>query len=155
MGIALNEEVSALLNDPETVKALATVDRSGEPHVVFKGSFRVDAAGRLLYLELIESSRTNNNLVHSLWFGRKVALNVARPADGRSFQIKGLPIHCIISGPEFEQYYRQVRAADPQADLSSVWVIQPEELREETYARRRQVEEAEHPLLLHLDRLAK
>lgn len=78
MGKVLDEQVIALFNDQKALKVLATTDPSGEPHVVFKGSLQVDEKGDIIYLELLESSRSNRNLVNSIWFKRKVAINVKK-----------------------------------------------------------------------------
>lgn len=154
MSFKLEELVVALINAKDSVKVLATTDKKGVPHVVVKDSISVNEKDELIYLELIESSKTNENLVSSIWFKRRVAVNVTG-SDGTSFQIKGTPVKCIISGPVFEHYYIAAKERYKEADLSAVWVIEPEEARNETYAFRREEEEKQHPLLIHLDRLAK
>lgn len=154
MGFKLEEPVVKLLNAKDSIKVLATIDAKGVPHVVVKDSIGISENGELIYLELIESSKTNENLVGSIWFKRKAAVSVTG-SDGTSFQIKGTPVKCIISGPVFEHYYKAAKERYEQADLAAVWVIAPEEARNETYAFRREEEEAKHPLLIHLDRLAK
>jgi len=91
MSVQLGQEVIELLRDPQTLKVLATVDERGVPHVVVKGSLSVNLDGDLQVLELLETSRTNRNLVRSIWYDRRVAI-LLKGQDGRSFQIKGLPI---------------------------------------------------------------
>ncbi len=154
MEVSLSENIIRLLRDPETVKVLATTDPSGAPHVVFKGSVSVDEEGRLYVLELLESSQTNRNLVHSLWFNRKVAVSL-RSKHGESYEIKGVPLQCIITGPVFEKYYRLVRERLGDIDLAAVWFLTPEEVRNETFQVRYTEETEAHPLFLHLDRIAK
>jgi hypothetical protein len=154
MAEKLTEEIIALLRDPATVKVLATTGKDGVPHAVFKGSIHADEAGNLVSLELIESSKSNSNLVHSLWFGRKVSVSI-RTQDGTSYEIIGKPERCIISGPVFEKYYRDVRAKLGDVDLGAVWLISPIEIRNETFKIRNQEEAEAHPLFLHLDRIAK
>lgn len=154
MEVKLSENVIRLLRDPETVKVLATVDPSGEPHVVFKDSISVDEVGRLFLLELLESSRTNRNLVHSLWFNRKVSVSL-RAKQGESYEIKGVTRQCVITGPVFEKYYRLVREGLGDIDLAAVWFLTPEEVRDETFEVRYKEETEAHPLFMHLDRIAK
>ncbi|MDF2986840.1 MAG: hypothetical protein K0R50_2350 [Eubacterium sp.] len=154
MAIKLEKEIIDLVTGDNAVKVLATTDKDGVPHVVFKGSINIDSDGNLVYLELLESSRTNSNLVNSIWFKKKVAVSV-RSEDGRSVQIKGTPVRCLITGPVFEYYYKLISQRIEDADLAAVWVIEPEEVRDETYKVRKAEEEKNHPLLLHLDRLAK
>lgn len=154
MAIKLEQNVIDLLKDNKTIKVIATSDKNGVPHVVFKGSIGTDAEGNITYLELLESSKTNSNLVNSIWFKRKVAIT-AKAEDGTSIQIKGTPIQCAITGPLFEHHYKLVREKLGDVDLAAVWVIEPEEVREETFQVRKEEEEHNHPLLIHLDRLAK
>jgi hypothetical protein len=41
------------------------------------------------------------------------------------------------------------------ADLSTIWIIEPIEVREETYAVRQTLEKTRYPLIGHLDRFVK
>ena len=155
MAVKLTDDIITLLErGGDTVKALATVDGSGVPHAVFKDAVYADEEGNLISLEIIESSRTNSNLVHSIWFKRKVTLSLLG-SDGTSYQIKGTPVRCIVTGPVFERHYREIRGKLGDVDLAAVWVIEPEEIRNETFRVRTEEEAAAHPLFLHLDRIAK
>lgn len=154
MAVQLSKEVIELIEDRETSKVLATVDETGAPHVVVKQSLHVGSDGNLHYLELLESSRTNRNLVRSIWFDRPVAIAI-HGKSGRSFQIKGRPTKAHITGPLFQQHYIAVRGRLDDVDLAAVWVIEPHEIIDETFATRQAWEEAQRPLFRHLDRLAK
>lgn len=154
MAVQLNQEIIDLFADSETTKILATVDEFGVPHVVVKQSLHLGDDGNLHYLELLESSRSNKNLVGSIWFDRKVAVAV-KGRDGKSYQIKGKPVKTHITGPVFQQHYTAIRERLGDVDLAAVWVIEPEEVIEETFVARKAEEEAAHPLFRHLDRLAK
>lgn len=154
MAIELSENIKLLLRDAATVKVFATTDPTGEVHVVFKDYISVDEEGRLYVLELLESSQTNRNLVHSLWFNRKVSVGL-RGKNNESYEIKALPRQCIITGPVFELYYRFVRDNLGDFDLAAVWFLNPEEVRNETLEVRYEEETKAHPLFLHLDRIAK
>ncbi|WP_038323027.1 hypothetical protein ACRQU7_05295 [Caproiciproducens sp. R1] len=152
MSIQLNDQVIALINDPKTLKVLASADQNGVPHVVFKGSVSVNADGKLQYLEIIETSQTNRNLVHSIWFRRQVAVGILTQ-DSRSYQIKGTPVRAVICGELFEENYIAVRERfGKDADLSTVWIIDPEEIREETFSVQASREREAYPLIGHLDR---
>ncbi|MDR1684992.1 MAG: hypothetical protein LBR82_00865 [Desulfovibrio sp.] len=156
MGIRLSEDLRTALRDPASLKVIAGVNRAGEPHVVFKEAISMDSEGRNLQcLELLETSQTNRNLTHSLWFQRKIAVNVLHP-KGRSWQIKGLPVKVHISGPLFEEQYIAVRnRLGPEADLSAVWIIEPLEEKEQTYLVRLREERLHYPLVGHLDRFTR
>lgn len=154
MSIIIEERVKQIINSKDTVKVLATTDREGVPHVVAKGSIALREDGKLEVLELIESSQTNKNLTASIWFNQTVALNFISK-ERESFQIKGKVERVIISGKEFEKRYVEVRDKLGDIDLSGIWIIVPESIREETFLKRFKEEEEKHPEITHLDRIAK
>ena len=154
MAAQLTQEIIDLLNDRDTTKVLATLDADGFPHVVVKQSLQPGDDGTILYLELLESSRTNKNLVRSIWFDQKVAVAVSGKG-GRSYQIKGKPVKTHITGPVFQQHYTAVREKFGDVDLAAVWVIEPEEVIEESFVARQAEEDRRHPFFAHLDRLAR
>lgn len=154
MAVKLTEDILNLLECGDTVKTLVTVDGDGVPHAVFKDAVYAGEDGKLISLEVIESSQTNSNLVHSIWFKRKVTLSLLG-RDGTSYQIKGTPTHCLVTGPIFERHYRDIREKLGDVDLAAVWVIEPEEIRNQTFRVRTEEEAVAHPLFLHLDRIAK
>lgn len=149
MAIKLDETVKSLLRDFDTVKILATVDQDGKPHVTCKDSIRLNNKGNLEYDEFIESSQTNKNLVFAIWFRKQVAINILG-RNKTSYQIKGTPVKAVICGKRFEERYQKLKE-EQGADLSAIWIIEPEEVIEETLAVRKAVEETLHPILRHLD----
>src|SRR5690349_14028833 len=120
MSHQLNPEVQALLADPATVKVVATTDENGAPYVTASPFLQVADNGRLIHLELLETSTTNRNLVRSLWFDRPLAVTLIA-GDGRSYVLKGKPVKALITGPLFSHHYRQVRAVLGDVDLAAVW----------------------------------
>ena len=150
MTVAISEELKLILAEKETLKALASVDKDGVPHVVFKGSIQVAPEGHLTYLEILESSQTNKNLTHALWFDRVITINVVSK-ERRSFQIKGKPRKVHVAGPLFEQKYLEVNGRVPGADLSGVWEIEPLEVREQTFGVRLAQQKRDFPFIGHLD----
>lgn len=154
MTATLSPDVIDLLNAADTTKVLATVDAAGVPHAVVKHSLHLGDDGNIHYLELIESSSTNRNLVRSIWFDRQVAISLIG-RDGRTVQIKGRPVKIHITGPLFLEHYSRLRASDENADLAGVWVIEPDSAIDQDLATRRAAEAARHPHFIHLDRLAR
>jgi len=152
MPVSLTPEILSLLDDPSTIKVLATVDAEGVPHAVVKQSLHAGPNGRLHYLEVIESSRTARNLVRSLWFDQTVAVVLAA-ADGRSVQIKGRPVKNHVSGPLFLHHYQRVRDLYGDVDLAGVWEIEPLQVLRQGLPERIAEESARHPTFVHLDRL--
>lgn len=154
MAVTINEELAVMLGEADTVKLLVTTDEKGAPHAVVKNSLRLDEDNHLIYFELLESSQTNKNMVRSIWFNRPITVAVVG-ANGGSYQIKGKPLKAIVSGHSFRKYYEQIREENGDADLAAVWVIEPQEIVDQSFPARRQQEEASRPYFKHLDRLAK
>lgn len=154
MSKIISEEIRQAFRDPATIKILASISREEIPHAVAKGSLSLTEDGQIKYLELLESSTTNRNLIYSLWFEKQVAVTLITK-DFKSWQIKGIPVRTLVSGSEYEENYRRAQERNPQNDLAAVYFIQPEEVIEESYAVRKAEEEKKHPLYIHIDRLAR
>jgi predicted pyridoxine 5'-phosphate oxidase superfamily flavin-nucleotide-binding protein len=154
MAVQINTELKKIIEDPASIKVIASVDLDGRPHVVAKGSISLTDAGQIQYLEFFENSKTNKNLLASLWYDKTIAINVIS-SDKRSFQIKGRAVRSIIAGRGFEEYYIKAQARDPENDLSSIYLIDIDEVIEQTYRTRRKEERERNPLYIHLDRLVK
>jgi hypothetical protein len=148
----LSKEVADLINDHESIKILATTDEKGVPHTAFKRCLTVLEDGNLAFAEVFEGSQTNINLVRSLWFDKEVELTI-RGKNGAIFQIRGKPYKYIYTGPLFKKFYLAARKKWGQdSELAGVWVIIPEEVRDETYEVRKKVEDELHPFFKHFDR---
>jgi hypothetical protein len=155
MALRLSDEVKALLSADNSRKVLSSTGRDGVPYTVFKDSIQVDTDGNIRYWELIETSQTNKNMTHSLWFSKKVSICVLGQ-DGRSFQITGTPVKAVVSGEEFEEVYSYLQETfGSDSDLSTIWVIEPETEREETFETRLRLQSAKYPLVGHIDRFLK
>lgn len=154
MAVQLPQELIDLIEERDTSRVLATVDEKGVPHVTVEQPLHVGEDGNLHYLELLESSRANRNLVSSIWFDRSVSIGV-QGKSGRSFQIKGKPVRALITGSLFQQHYVAIREQLGDVDLAAVWVIEPQEVTDETFTTRQAREETQRPFFRHLDRLAK
>lgn len=154
MAVTITEELTAILGRADTVKVLVTTDEKGTPHAVIKESLQLDEENHLIYFELLESSHTNKNMVRSIWFNHSITVAVMG-ANGESYQIKGKPVKAIVSGRAFRKYYEQIREKNGDIDLAAVWVIEPQEIVDQSFTVRRKQEEASRPYFTHLDRLAK
>jgi hypothetical protein len=148
----LADEIVELIKDRSVTKMIATLDENGDPYAVASPFLQLGENGHLVHLELLEKSVTNRNLLRSLWFERSISVSLISN-DGRSFVIKGRPVKAHISGPAFRFYYQQVQSVIADADLSTVWLIEPDEVVDETYATRKAQEEEQFPFAVHLDRL--
>lgn len=150
----LSKEVKAALADPDTIKALATIDKNGIPYVVYKSSIHALEDGRLEYYEILESSQTNKNLVSSIWFNKTVSINILTK-EKLSYQILAKPVRSITAGKYFEKAYNQLQSGGRDIDLGAIWQFEILSEKEETFAVRVQEDEAAYPLLKHVDRVLK
>ena len=148
----LPREAADIIRDSGSIKILTTVDEEGNPHAAFKEDLTVLEDGNLAFGEAFEGSQTSVNLVRSIWFGKNVELTV-RNGSGTTFQIVGKPYRYAHSGPLFKKFYRaerEKRGAD--SELAGVWIILPENVRNETYEVRKKEEDEKHPFFRHFDR---
>lgn len=155
MTLVINDELRAMIADKESLKILASVDMNGNPHVVAKGSIELsEDEKQLVYMELLEGSRTNKNLTAAIWFNNKVAVNIIS-GDRRSYQIKGTPVKSVIAGKVFEDYYIKAEQRNPENNLAAIYYIDIEEVINESYTVRLKEEREKHPLYIHLDKLTR
>jgi len=148
----LPQEALNIIKNSETIKILTTVDEDGNPHAAFREDLTILDDGNLAFGEPFEGSQTNVNLVRSLWFDKNVELTL-RDRSGTTFQIIGKPYRYAHSGPLFKKFYmaeREKRGAD--SELAGVWIIRPEEVKNETYEVRKKEEDEKHPFFRHFDR---
>jgi hypothetical protein len=147
----LTEEVLRYLDDERTIKIVVTADDDGAPHPAVKQSLRAED-GHLVYLDFIESSRTNRYMTAALWFDRKASVLILT-ADRRSFKIRVRPYRAVTNTRRFEGYYREAKEKYG-LDLAVAWILEPLETSEETLEKRVEEEAQRRSYFKHLDRLA-
>lgn len=148
----LNAEVKNLLKKENTIKILATINDDNQIHVVAKDSIK-EHNGNIIYLEYLESSTANKNMIYSMWFKKTVTILILGE-DKNAYQIKAVPIKCIVSGPVFQKYYTEVIEKPDHLDLASVWILEPRKTTNETLSVRQKEESNERPYFKHLDKIA-
>lgn len=148
----LPKEAVDIISDSGSIKVLVTVDEEGNPHAAFKDGLTVLDDGNLAFGEEFEGSQTNVNLVRSIWYNKRVEL-ILRDRRGTTFQIKGKPYRYAHSGPLFKKFYLAEREKrGPDSELAGVWIVIPQEVRNETYEIRKKEEDERHPFFRHFDR---
>jgi monomeric isocitrate dehydrogenase len=146
-------EILKLLNDDKNIKILVNIDDEGLPHPAVKDSLRFENDD-IIYTEFIESSKTNRYLTKSLWFEKKASI-LLLTEDKRSFKIVVKPVRAIVNGKIFQRYYEETQKKFGDFDLSTVWILKPIEITEQTLRKRVAEESVKRPYFLHLDRIAK
>ena len=140
--VLVPKELTNVSRDPETIKVLATLDEEGNPHVVFKASLTILDDGTIAYLEMIETSHTQKNVLRSYNFKNPVAINITNVKQNISYQIKGRPRKFVVYGPIWEQFLDQIWSVMPDVDPAGVWLIEPVEILNESFLARREEEDA-------------
>lgn len=141
----LTKKLIDVLKDPEAVKALATTDENGRPHVVFKGSLTVGQEGNIFYAELIETSQTQKNMLRNYWARKPVAISVLNQKKNVNYQIKGVAYKFHVEGPIWDQFLDQIWSRMPDANPSGVWEIIPQEAIDQDYTTRLKAEMKNKP----------
>src|SRR6266568_4462238 len=100
MSDELRKLIVTLLEDTATSASIATLDESGAPRSVPSHFLRLDEKGRLVHLELLETSTTHRNLLRSIWFERPVSVTL-NGRNGRVLVITGRTYKTHVSGPLF------------------------------------------------------
>jgi hypothetical protein len=93
-------------------------------------------------------------MTKSLWFDKPVSILLVTP-DEKSWKITALPVRSIVNGKIFQTYYELAREKYGGFDLSTVWILKPLKIIEETLRERAAEESKNRSYFLHLDRLAK
>lgn len=65
----LTSEIIKLAERKDTLKAIATTNHEGVPHITYKESLHIED-GYIVFYDLIQSSQTNKNLVDAIWYIR-------------------------------------------------------------------------------------
>src|ERR1035438_1642509 len=93
----LDARLIELAGDPAATKAIATTDPHGVPHIAPAPWLRLTDEGEFVHPELHLASISNQNLMHSLWFNRMIAISIA----GQKLQqwhITGIPVKLTCAG---------------------------------------------------------
>lgn len=154
MAHIISDDIKKALADKNTIKALATVDKNGQPYVVYKGFIHLNEQNQIELNEILESSQNNSNLVYAIWFEKTVALNILTE-EKKSYQLRLKPVKSITSGRYFEKVYNQIRSNGRDIDLGAIWQFEILDEKEETPAKRFAEDEEKYPILKHIDRLLK
>lgn len=148
----LPQGVIGLLQDPESVKIIGTLNQDGSAHVVVSNSLAVVDRRLIAFGEELEKSQSNKNMVRSIWFDKPVTINVTK--QDQAYLIRAKTYKCLIVGNLFQEFLLRARAvAGSDADISTVWMVIPEDVRNLSAALLRHEQERLHPYFdRHLDR---
>jgi hypothetical protein len=148
----LDAELISLINDPSTIKIVVSTDEKGRPFASRRDTLSVLEDGRLVYAEEFEGSYTNSNVLRAVWYDRSVGVTIIG-TDGRAFQLLGRPVRFDFVGPLHKKFYLAQREKfGGDSEVSGVWIIEIDEIINDTPSFRRVEEDRIHPYFRHLDR---
>lgn len=148
------EEFKKTFNSPSTLKAIATENRNGHINIDFRHHLYIDSSERIFLLEDTEYSSLNCNMVYSLWFNKIAVISIM--SDGQqSYEIQAKIVRTIISRKEFLEACEWLAEEYECFDLSSIWILEPLEVRNTSHSIEKEYERKNRPMIAHLDRLAR
>jgi len=148
----LLQQVQSIVADPGSLKIVSALNENGTIHSAPKGSLKVNAAGQLEYIEVLESSSSYKNVIRSLWFDKKVSVLVIG-ADKRSYEITGNVKRILTAGRYFENAYSTILEKRGHG-IAAVIQIDIESITDFDISKRIERQEREHFFFTHLDRFA-
>jgi hypothetical protein len=140
----LSNELINILRSPDTIKVLTTINEDGTPHTVFKNSITY-LDKKIAYIELIETSLTARNMLRSKWFNKIVIISIYNPVKNAQYEIKGKPYKFLFTGEIWEKLLNEARKNIPDVNPTGVWLIEPIEVRNESYEVRLSEEDKRRP----------
>lgn len=146
-------DIKEIINNPETLKVLATVGIDGVTHTSVKQSLHINEEGNIEYIELFESSQSYRNVTGSIWYDKKVSIAVYGK-DKESYSIVGKPVKIHVAGRYFEKVYSEVLER-LGFDTAAVVIIKPESVENQSPKEKFEEEDKNKPFFKHLDRIQK
>lgn len=148
------EGFEKIFNSPSTLKAIATENKNGCINVDFRHHLYIDSLGSIFLFEEAEYSALNCNLVYSLWFNKNAVISIISDKQ-QSYEIQVKIKRTIVSGREFRDACEWLAEEYELFDLSSVWILEPLEIRDTSNSMQINNERSNRPMITHLDRLAR
>ncbi len=121
--VSLPENVMKLVNDPATVKILATVDAQGNAHAIQVGSLSAPDANTLVFGAVLMKT-TGKNLEKMKAEGKKMTVLVSGGME--SYSISASIKDFQTSGPIVDGMNEHLAAIHLHA--SGVWIVEPAEV---------------------------
>lgn len=121
--VAIPEEVMKVLNDPASVRVIATKSDKGDVHIIQAGSIKAPAPDTII-IGAILMKRTGKNLEGMKAKGELVS--VLAGSKLQSYEIRAKVKDLVTSGPIFEGMNAELAKMGMKA--SGVWVLDVKEV---------------------------
>lgn len=121
--VAIPEAVMKILNDPASVRVIATKSDKGDVHIIQAGSIKAPAPDTLI-IGAILMKRTGKNLEHMKIKGELVSILAGSKME--SYEIRAKVKDHVTSGPIFDGMNAELSKMGMKA--SGVWVFDVKEV---------------------------
>ncbi|HWQ77674.1 MAG TPA: hypothetical protein VN381_02600 [Anaerovoracaceae bacterium] len=148
----LPQELIELLDKPDSVKVLGTLNADGSPRLAINKSLTTLDGKTLILSEELEKTLSNKNLVRSIWFDKRVSVYISNGPV--AYEVRASVNRCFIIGGQFvEMLTRARKEYGPDADITDAWELIPREVVNVSPEVVRREQQLLHPFLdIHLDR---
>lgn len=121
--VAIPEAVMKILNDPTSVRVIATKSDKGDVHIIQAGSIKAPAPDTLIIAAIL-MKRTGKNLEHMKAKGEMVSILAGSKLE--SYEIRAKVKDLVTSGPIFDGMNAELSKMGMKA--SGVWVFDVKEV---------------------------
>ncbi|MCX6650756.1 MAG: hypothetical protein NT131_03750 [Methanomassiliicoccales archaeon] len=121
--VAIPDEVMKVLNDPTSVRVIATKSEKGDVHIIQAGSIKAPAPDTVI-IGAILMKRTGKNLEGMKAKGELVSILAGSKTT--SFEIRAKVKELVTSGPMFDGMNAELSKMGMKA--SGVWVFEVKEV---------------------------
>jgi hypothetical protein len=125
----LDPKLIELLESPDSVKIIATLDADGSPCLAINASVASLNGVTIVLSERLETSRTSKNLVRSVWYDKPVTLLALNASS--AFEIRAETYRCLAVGDIYSVMLTRARALyGAAADIAAAWELMPKTCRD-------------------------
>jgi len=121
--VAIPEAVMKVINDPASVRVIATKSDKGDVHIIQAGSIKAPAPDTLI-IGAILMKRTGKNLEHMKVKGEMVSILAGSKLE--SYEIRAKVKDLVTSGPIFDGMNAELSKMGMKAN--GVWVFEVKEV---------------------------
>jgi hypothetical protein len=147
----LTPKLIELLESPDSVKIIGTIDANGAPCLAANGALTSLNGVTLILGERVETSPSNKNLVRSIWYDKPVTILVLNAST--ACEIRAETYRCLAVGDIFDVMLARVRETHgPDADIAVAWELIPKTCRDVSDDTLIAEHRSFHPYDGHLDR---
>lgn len=128
MFIKISEELREVMNRDDVMKTVTTYNEDGIPHTTKYQSMYINRDGRITYYDCSSCEPAKQEMLYCMAYHKSVDITVITD-EGTKHKIIGEVSKALLMGEEFTIASQFIKKYDPEAELSVVWTINPQEER--------------------------